>query len=252
MHQFKRSHAFTLIEMMVSIGIVAILVAILVPMLARVFDRSREVGSQVNLRSIGQVIDVYMRDARDLYPAPIEGRFYPWPYEGVDLRVTLSHWEVADQWHLLFLDNYPWDSHTKLYLAPGAVRDTSIQPSISTIFPSYRYSSSFLGQPRIWSGESIEDTAWSELVRGVKRSMVRYPSGKVLMWDVELPTIRRQLELDYFGNLNEQSPMLFADGHVDTRVPADANDGVTNWAPSAPYPHQFLHNTRDGVFGRDY
>ena len=125
-------------------------------------------------------------------------------------------------------------------------------PVMSTIFSSYRYSATFLGDPQIWSGSEIRSDEWDGLLKSVRRSMVRYPSSKVLMWDVELPTIRRDLERDYYSNLNEQSPMVFADGHTEVRVPAQANDGVTNWAHSATHPHQYLHNTRDGVFGRDY
>lgn len=72
------------------------------------------------------------------------------------------------------------------------------------------------------------------------------------MWDEELPTIRRALERDMFGNLKEITPILFADQHVESHIPAEANPGVTNWAPSAAHAHPFLHNTRDGVYGRDY
>lgn len=72
------------------------------------------------------------------------------------------------------------------------------------------------------------------------------------MWDTELPNIRRDLERDAEGNLKELTPMVFADAHVETHVPADATDSVINWAPTAPYADEKLHNTRDGVFGRDY
>ena len=82
--------------------------------------------------------------------------------------------------------------------------------------------------------------------------MVRYPSAKALMWDVEMPYIRRPLERDIYQNLLEKTPILFADQHVESRIPAEANPGVTNWALYAAHPHSFLHNTRDGVYGRDY
>ncbi|MFG0246823.1 MAG: hypothetical protein ACF8MF_12320 [Phycisphaerales bacterium JB052] len=164
----------------------------------------------------------------------------------------MSHWQAANRWANLFLDDYPWAAHEQMYLAPGATREMSSGPLIPTTFSSYQYSSSFLGQPRIWSGEPVGSHQWAELEKSVRQSMVRYPASKVLMWDVELPTIRRDLERDIYGNLMERSPMLFTDGHTEVRKPAEANEGVTNWAPFAAHAHPYLHNTRDGVFGRDY
>lgn len=248
---FAKSPGFTLVEVLVSIGIIALLIGLLVPALGGAHDRSRELGSSVNLRSIGQIFDTYIQSSRGLYPAPVPDRFYSDPNPNMG-PATMSHWQASNLWANLFLESYPWAAHEQMYLSPGAERELSSGPVIVTTFSSYVYSESFLGSPRIWTDEPIEDHEWERLEQSVKRSMVRYPSAKALMWDRELGWIRRPLEKDERFNLLENSPMLFADGHVDTRVPADANDGVTNWAPSAPYPHQFLHNTRDGVFGRDY
>lgn len=249
----SRSHAaaFTLIEVLVSIGIIALLIAITIPALGGARDRSRELGSTVNLRSIAQIFEMYTQNAKGLYPAAVPGEFYPDPNPHIP-RTTISHWQSANRWASLFLDSYPWTEHEQMYLSPGATRDLSKGPVLVTTFSSYRYSSSFLGHPKVWSGEPIRSDEWAQLEQSARQSMVRYPSAKVLMWDVELPTIRRSLERDSYGNLMEKSPMVFADGHTDVRVPAEANPGATNWAPYAAHAHPYLHNTRDGVFGRDY
>lgn len=247
----KHDGAFTLIELLVSIGIIALLIAITIPALGGARDRSRELGSSVNLRSIGQIFEVYIQDSKGQYPAPVPGQVYPDP----NLQIppsTMSHWQASNLWANLFLEQYPWANHEQMYLAPGATRDLSSGQVLVTTFTSYQYSGSFLGHPRIWSGDDIASDEWEELVKGMRQSMVRFPSGKVLMWDVELPTIRQALERDYFGNLKEESSMLFADGHTEVRVPAEANQGATNWAPYAAHAHKFLHNTREGVYGRDY
>lgn len=117
---------------------------------------------------------------------------------------------------------------------------------------SYVYSASFLGQPRIWTDAPIEDDEWERLERSVKRSMVRYPSAKALMWDRELGYIRRKLEKDDQYNLLENCSMFFADGHVETRAPAEGSEIVENRAEYAMNARQKLHNTREGVYGRDY
>lgn len=58
--------AFTLVEIMVSLGVLAILIGILVPALAKARDRSRELASAVNLRSIGQLFAVYTADRKSV------------------------------------------------------------------------------------------------------------------------------------------------------------------------------------------
>lgn len=249
----SRSHAaaFTLIELLVSIGIIALLIAITIPALGGARDRSRELGSTVNLRSIGQIFEMYTQNAKGLYPAPMLGEFYPDPNPHIP-RTTISHWQASNLWANLFLDSYPWAEHEQMYLSPGATRDLSAGPVLVTTFSSYQYSSSFLGQPKIWSGEPILSHEWPELEQSVRQSMVRYPSAKVLMWDYELGYVRRKLEKDERFNLLENCPMVFADGHTEVRIPAEANEGATNWAPYAAHAHPYLHNTRNGVFGRDY
>lgn len=247
----RHSGAFTLIEMLVSIGIIALLISITLPAIGGARDRSRELGSSVNLRSIGQIFEMYTQGSKGLYPAPVPGQLYSDPNPSFP-SMTMSHWQASNLWANLFLEEYSWAGHEQMYLSPGAERNFSNQQVIITTFSSFQYSASFLGQPKIWSEEDFPNTEWPRLERSVRQSMVRYPSGKALMWDVEMPYIRRPLERDRFFNLLEKTPILFADQHVESHIPAEANPGVTNWAPSAAHAHPFLHNTRDGVFGRDY
>ncbi|MBL4698659.1 MAG: type II secretion system protein [Phycisphaerales bacterium] len=249
--RFVNRSGFTLIELLVSVGIISLLIGLLVPALGKARSQAQELASSVNLRSIGQVYEMYLGSSKGLYPAPIPGRFYPDPNPHMG-RATMGHWQASDFWSNLFFETYPWAENKQMYLAPGAERDLSMQPVIITTVPSFQYSASFLGQPKIWSEEDFPSTEWAQLERSVRQSMVRYPSAKALMWDVEMPYIRRPLERDGFFNLLEKTPILFADQHVENRIPAEANPGVTNWATYAAHPHPFLHNTRDGVFGRDY
>lgn len=244
------NRAFTLVELLVSIGIVALLVGLLMPALGHARDRSRSLNSQTNLRSIGQIFALYIEASDEFYPAPVPGRVYDTPRPSV--QVTMRHWDASDQWPSLFAQEYPWAKNEGTFLSPGAHRETDGLTGVLVVLPSYQYSASFLGQPKIWGEGDFPSTDWPKLERSVKNSMVRYPSAKALMWDVELPLLRRRLERDAHQNLLEKTPMLFADQHVDERVPAEANPGVTNWAPTAPHAHPFLHNTRDGVYGQDY
>lgn len=244
-----RDLGFTLVEALVSITVIAILIGILVPAIAKSLDRSKELGSAVNLRSIGQVIEMYTGDNSGRYPAPTPGVTYPTYAPGAGK--TVAHWQTVDEWPFLLAQSHPWWEYESMYLAPGASRITT-GLVVAVPKPSFEYSASFLGSPEIWSDRKIRPEEWPGLVRSVAQQAVRFPAQKAMMWDVEMPSLRRLPERDGSFNLKENTPMLFADQHVTKRVPAEGTEPVINPAPWASNPFQRLHNTRYGVQGRDY
>jgi prepilin-type N-terminal cleavage/methylation domain-containing protein len=250
MKQAQPHRAFTLIEVLVTIGVIALLIGILVPAIGKALDRSRELASAVNLRSIGQLFEIYTGNAKGMYPAPVPGRMYP--SFRPDISITMEHWHAATDWPGLFADTHPWWENERLYLAPGAVRDTD-GPVFTLPNPSFEYSSSFLGHPSLWAPDrNIPSDQIPRLERSVTQSMVRFPASKVLMWDIEMPYLRRPLNRDIYNNLLERTPMIFADQHVANHIPAEATPGITNPSPFASRFHEYIHNTPNGVQGRDY
>lgn len=64
--------AFTLIELMIVIGIISLLAAILFPVFARAKAAAKQTGCLSNLHQIGESMLLYMNDYDDLFPNAID------------------------------------------------------------------------------------------------------------------------------------------------------------------------------------
>src|SRR5262245_30581589 len=64
----RREDAFTLVELLVVIGIIAVLIGILLPALGRARAQARAVACQANLRQIGQGIYIYAEVHKGVLP----------------------------------------------------------------------------------------------------------------------------------------------------------------------------------------
>src|SRR5258706_8919141 len=72
LHQCRRklrpARAFTLVELLVVIGIIALLISILMPALSAAKERANRIKCASNLRQIGQGLLLYAGDNRGVYP----------------------------------------------------------------------------------------------------------------------------------------------------------------------------------------
>jgi prepilin-type N-terminal cleavage/methylation domain-containing protein/prepilin-type processing-associated H-X9-DG protein len=69
--RFSRHKAFTVIELLVVIGIIGVLMAILLPAMERVRHKSYISACAANLHSIGQAMTIYANENRGAYPRAV-------------------------------------------------------------------------------------------------------------------------------------------------------------------------------------
>ena len=237
------THGFTLLEMLVSLGIIGVLLAILLPALSGVRGTAQTLQSQSNLRNLYIGMMLYV-EGEQSYPCIIAGELYP-DIDGTSF--AHSYWEVENVWHGIIYPYFPHDEALEVFFSPGLDRFSA------RAFPSYAYSHSFVGDPVIWSGRDLTGTVdASRIERPARAASVRFPSAKVILWDRALGFELDPIKMDGTGNIAQATPVGFDDGSVHVRVPAVASMAIANQLHGRTSARVNLHNTPNGVHGRDY
>jgi prepilin-type processing-associated H-X9-DG protein/prepilin-type N-terminal cleavage/methylation domain-containing protein len=223
MDNTKRTKAFTLVELLVVIGIIALLIAIMLPALNRARDASEAVVCMSNLRQIEIASMAYIA----------ENHGY-WPPAHYDFSMTNLH-----RWHGTRLkDTLPFDftgSPLKSFLRTPNIKKC---PSFDPAKVGFEASAGGYGYNEYYLGSSIGDAPttpmslpdYEKYVEDVpaKQNMIRRPAEKIAFADAALgdPALIEYsfVEPPLFGS-NHSSPSIhfrhrwraniaWADGHV--------------------------------------
>jgi type II secretory pathway pseudopilin PulG len=253
----NRTRAFTIVEILVAIGIMAIILGLAFPALMGARAKGGQVVSLANARTCAADIIAYA-DVKNEYPfitlgmhlgpnatggTPDTFSIPMWP-EDSSMGGT-NIWWLNRWWPGLVSQIAPWEEHYESWISPGS--EKTLEHNDSRV--SYEYSNSFQARPVLWSTPTYTGT-FDEAIKPVRPHEVVFPSLKALVWDAELAYINPRPE-SRMGHLDAPTPIGFPDGHAAIHRPQDATPGVPN--PLNSYNNDIpLHNTPDGVKGRDY
>jgi prepilin-type N-terminal cleavage/methylation domain-containing protein len=220
--------AFTLVELLVVIGIIALLISILLPALNKARDTALALKCQAQLRNFGQASAMYVNDNKSALPVwrvdapdvaydwkyrPVSGGGGPWPYSfmqmlGMYLSRVDSAWDQRqDVFRCSNTDNVPLGG------SDAFVR------TVPYITHAYSVRLTWGKQSPNWSESG---TGWPKISQ-VRKPAETIQMGDAVNWDVTWaylwPGYRvapgGTAPIGWHGTKRDGYSRLFLDGHVE-------------------------------------
>lgn len=230
----RRHHAFTLVELLVVIGIIAMLVGILLPTLGRAREAARAANCLSNLRQINTAFMLFAHDNKGYLPqVGSAGNSEKFDIDGTS-QTVLVRWfgglyGKPQKFHpqAAMLARY-WGTASVGGCPSFGVGDV-FRPQYGPV--DYAYNSIYARHKDWAAGGSLRDG------RGVKLSRIRRSAEKALVWDAArlhdglpdrtpwgYPTTgnvnNNKTDPNFHGRHARKGNVGFADGHVGAEEPA--------------------------------
>jgi prepilin-type N-terminal cleavage/methylation domain-containing protein len=243
-----RPRAFSLVELVVVIGIIALLMAMLLPAVKNARLQANSVVCKVNLRSIGQLLIIYANNNKGvLYPVgSVVGPFEPWAKPGTYRTLgNMSHYADGSiiprdgRWPVYVFDPPIWNP--KVMVCP---QDQEVWSDPTGEQHSYLLNHYIEESPdrmvRWGTGGSINGYSGTEPIRRPYEKVVLMGEKVTSHGDyyMERGDFDNGLVEKYRHGIKLGSNYLYMDMHVDTVPPQwAAEDSADPWEPvPAPVP----------------
>jgi prepilin-type N-terminal cleavage/methylation domain-containing protein/prepilin-type processing-associated H-X9-DG protein len=232
--------AFSLIELLVVIGIIAVLIGILAPALSAARRQAKKVQCMTQLRELGHALQIYQNENNGwLYPC------YKSPASGK----TIPHWGTAVPPH----ERWPMKAF-KVKSAPNVLPYNPDDYDPNNLDPVMFPAEPFTPPNQVCPADDRPQEAHSYVLnahlceREIKAGDKNF--GGLTVSDVILAGEKRALVNDYYMQADDfdrviekyrhgrlqGSNFLKLDGHVDTSLPQEAMTGVDPWDLNTPVP----------------
>jgi prepilin-type N-terminal cleavage/methylation domain-containing protein/prepilin-type processing-associated H-X9-DG protein len=212
--------AFTLVELLVVIAIIAILAALLLPVLAKAKARAHQAACLNNLRQVHLGFQLYWPDYNDMFPAPGSREVYgPQPEDWIWWQ---SDRDITGSSIARFIGNF----NPRLFTCPADQRAQSLQAQAALPDDPYRYSyslTSYSLRHHVDPGMATIITQAGD-VYPFKSGQIKNPGAKIMLVEESDKTIddprwvpsTNQISSRHFGRGN----INFADGHMEPELPS--------------------------------
>ncbi|MBU0677429.1 MAG: type II secretion system GspH family protein [Verrucomicrobia bacterium] len=120
----KKRRGFTLIELLVVIGIIALLAAILTPIVGSALEKGRRTACRNNLKQIGLAMLMYAGDCDGWLPLHVEKSAEQWPCGETPDYPLDSQYPLT--WTAKLLNNLDYVTDPLLWICPSDKRDFNV------------------------------------------------------------------------------------------------------------------------------
>ena len=232
-------NAFTLIELLIVIAIIALLAAILFPVFNRARENARRASCQSNLKQIGLGIMQYTQDYDERYPMMYSNT------PGGTLAVP--SWRQTIQ---------PYINSAQVFRCPSNTQNTTVDDAARDSYPAINRS--YSGNIRVFSYRQT----WSDPAP-ITLSFIAKPAQKIMVGERKDVTVvnaafiwpdynnsSKEAEvksISFVGHLSTAN-YLFCDGHVKAMRPTQTMSDINMWGDFYDTSGTDCPSSADGSF----
>lgn len=237
---------FTLIETLMVIALVSILIALILPQVAVVRNKTREIKMSSVVQSHAAMITQYSNDYSETFPyltSPLASMSVI-RSELVDVAIVCKYFDAAYLWHVGLADGY-YNGVLQRELFGGRSPQAILATGTSVLYPA-----SFLARPEYWNLRTR--TVEPDQFAPTKQSDVFFPSAKALTTEALLGVPANEVCVGPCAG--------FVDGHgqpvaqnrsePDGPPPLDAGHRYLTYSSLGSFQARFVYSL-EGVRGRD-